>query len=239
MAITVGSVVKETTPSTNITLDPGAAANDVIFAAAVNDSTTAITFTWPASFDELMNQTTTVDGQVAGVARKKTASGSEGSISITDSQPSSKIGFFLPVSGVDNTTPEDVTPNIVNDNTGSTNTIDSGSVTPGTSGAKILAIMFMDAGSAQTGSFSTVSGSTGAWTMHDSSITDGGFRNCCVGTCDWTSGSIVVRGSTTSSCGKSIIVIVLRPAGGGSSPVLGESLTSQTFLSMNSLGGFR
>lgn len=219
MAITVGSVIKETTPSVNITLNPGAALHDVIIAAAVNDSASVITFSWPASFDELMAQATTVDGQYAGVARKKDASGSEGSITITDGSSTSKIGFFLPISGVNNTTPEDVTPNIVNDNTGSTNTIDSGSVTPVTSGAKILAIMFMDAGSTQTGSFSTVSGSTGSWTMHDASISDGGFRHCCVGSADWTSGSVVVRGSTTSNCGKSMIVIVLRPAG-GSSPVL-------------------
>lgn len=217
MAITVGTLVREETPSTIITLNPGAALHDVIIAAAVNDSTTAITFTWPASFDELMNQTTTTDGQVAGVARKKDASGSEGSISITDSQPSSKIGFFLPISGVDNTTPEDTTVNIVNDNTGSGATIDSGSITPVTSGAKILAIMFMDVGSAPTGSFSTVSGSTGSWTMHDNSITDGGFRNICVGSCDWTSGSVVVRGTQSASGGKSMIVIVLRPAGGGGS----------------------
>lgn len=233
MSIAFGTLVKQESPGYLFDSAPGAAAHDVIILATVNDSGSAITYTWPASFDELANQICTNDGMGAGVARKKDASGAEGALAVTDSLTTSKTMATVTFSGVDNTTPEDTTVNVVNNNTATASpwTIDSGSITPVTPGAKIVAILFSDgAFTPVTGSFSTVSGSTGAWTVHDATISDGSDRNMAIASADWMSGSVVVRGTGTAaaaSAGRSMVVIVLRPAGGGSSSVLAVTPLAQ------------
>jgi hypothetical protein len=228
MAIAYRTIVTEDTPSTVLALDPGASAGDVIYSGAVNDSMSAITFTHPASFDELAEQANTYDAHTAVVARKKNASGSEGTLNTTDDLSSSKVGFMISFSGVDNTTPEDIAVDVVNNNTGTASpwTIDSSAITPATSGAKILAIMFSDTNSITAShAFSTVGGSTSAWTVHDASI-GGGTRNIGVASADWVSGAVTVRGTGSgggATAGRSMVTIVLRPAGGGTTIVSRES----------------
>jgi hypothetical protein len=209
--------------SNPISINPAATALDVLLFGVVDDGG-GITFTWPASFDQLASQQTTADGQQLGVARKKSASGSEGSINCTPST-GNLAGFIASFSGVDNTTPEDVSVDIVNNNTATASawTIDSNSITPVTSGAKIVCIMASDvatSGGDVVHSFSTVSGSTGTWTVHTDLCDTGlsSFRNIAIASADWVSGSVVVRGTGTqagNSAGRSMATIVLRPAGGG------------------------
>jgi hypothetical protein len=226
-AIAYRTLVKNQTVAAGLTINPGATALDVIFSIGANQSSSAITFTHPASFDELAKQATTYDGQTAYVARKKSASGSEGGLTTPDSLSSSTIGAMVSFSGVDNTTPEDVACDVVNNNTGTASpwTIDSGSITPSTAGAKLVAFMFSDTNAASDAvvhSFATTVGTTSAWTVHDASIFSTPYYHMSIASADWTSGSITVRGTGTeagTTAGRSMVVCVLRPAAAGGSKV--------------------
>lgn len=173
-------------------------------------------------FTSRVNQTTTGDGQTLNIVDKPDASGSEGAISFSTTFAHQMIGFCLAASGVDNTTPRDVAPQVGNNNTAAASpwTIDV-SITPVTDGCLIVAIMGSDttSGVDAVHSFSTTVGSTGAWTVRQDLNGLGAFGNIGVGTCSQTTaGAITVRGTGTkaaASAGRSMAVFALRPAGGG------------------------
>jgi len=221
----VTRVDNDTSAANPLSLTPSATAHDVLIAGVVNDTSTATTFTWGSggsALTEVKRQLTTADGQNLGVAIKNDATGSEGAISITPSADA-LLGFIARYSGCDNTTPQDVAADVVNNNTATSSawTIDSNSITPVTAGAWIVCIMGSDdtVGGNDVHTFSTVSGSTGAWNVR-ADLCDTGFssfRNIAIADAPWTSGSVVVRGTGTlggHSAGRSMVTMVLRPSGG-------------------------
>ena len=220
MAIALTNSASNSTPATSPTLDPAAALHDVIIAAMVCDQAGA-TVTPLGGFDTLVDQATTTDGMKTGVVRKKDASGSEGTIAPITMNDTGIVGS-LAFSGVDNTTSENLTTIVVNQNTGSASplVVDSGSFTPTVDGCMIVAIMGVDNASSgdTTTTFSTISGTTGAWTK-PIDITNGAFRNMAMAyALQTTAGAITVRASTTIGAGNmggALAIIVLQPAGGG------------------------
>src|SRR3990167_5375728 len=104
MAISFNKVVTNSTPASPLAIDPAATANDVLISGVVNDAISDSTFSI-TGFDAIAYQETTTDTQHIDVHRKKTATGSEGSLNITDSGAEDMIGFILALTGADNTTP--------------------------------------------------------------------------------------------------------------------------------------
>jgi hypothetical protein len=221
MAIAFDHIASNTTPATTLAINPAAAAGSTIIAGVCNDNGSSVTFTWPASFTELLNQLcASSDGGSVGVSIKNSASGSEGSLNITSSQ--SMIGFMLSFSGCDTTTPQDVTPPAAVVNTTQTPAplvIDSNSITPVTDGVMIVAVRLTDVSASESKpcTFSTLSGTTGSWTTNDF---NSGFYNISVGYApQTTAGAVVVRSSTGGAANAAgvVWVMALRPAGAGGS----------------------
>jgi hypothetical protein len=225
MAIAFDNIVGNTTPSTSLSINPSATAGSIIIGGFTNDSNASQTVNYAGgTFTEDVNQLcASSDGGSLFVAHKNNASGSEGALSFTSAQ--ALIGFLLSFSGVDTTTPFDVTspaPVVVTTMTAAPLVIDSNSITPTTAGSLILAVRMTDpsAGESKPCTFSTQSGSTGAWNSPARDFNNsGGFYNISVGWAPWTSGSIVVRTSTGGAANAAGIVWVcaLRPAGAGGS----------------------
>ena len=219
MAISFNKVVTNSTPASPLAINPAATANDVLISGQVCDFNDGSTFS-VTGFDVIDRQETTTDAQNLGVNRKKAATGSEGSLNITNSAGRAMIGFILALTGGDNTTPEDVTSVKANNNTGASSPATlSASITPTTDGCMIVAIMGTDTtGSLNaTTTFSTTSGTTGAWTTQ--ADLNSGFNNIAVGTAlQTTAGAITVQGSSTfasGTAGRAIILMAIRPAAGG------------------------
>ena len=221
------SAASSTTAAATIAVSPGAALHDVIIAAYVSDSAFSPVTTPPTGFETtpVDNGTTSLDGMTYESFIKLDATGSEGSVSASVSADAI-VGVMSSFSGVNNTTPQDVTRVTATNNT-SVASIDSPSITPSTSGALLVAILAMDANTSANATFSTVSGSTGAWTKHIEIIDTTGFRKVAIGSADWTSGATVVRGACSSNGALIITVMALKPAagGGGGNILMGQVCT--------------
>jgi hypothetical protein len=219
VAISFNTKVDDQTAGSTVVINPASAAHDVIIHPVVMDATGQTVSSWPSGFTTRGGpQDTTTDSQTSIMSMKDDASGAEGSLTSTLSHAST-IGSMLSYSGVDNTTPRDVAVVVANQNTGAVNRDVSASITPTTSGAWIVAIYFIDVtGSVNcTATMSTTAGSTGAWTQR-TDIWDGGFVNCVVADAAWTSGTVTVKataGTSATSAGGCLMLVALRPAGGG------------------------
>lgn len=217
--ITFNKIVTTTSAVNPVAVDPAANLNDVLIAVGITDAGLAVTWTWPASFTQLANASLNVnDGGTFGASRKLAATGSEGSLSISNDGASSILGSIASFAGVNNTTPEDVTPVLVVDNVNdfSAWTV-SGSITPVTNGCMIVAIMFSDNGVAGdvVHDFTTTSGTTGAWTVRGDPADTSGTRNFALATCiQAVAGAITVqgRGTLSGQADKALLLIALRPA---------------------------
>lgn len=217
--ITFNKIVANLTATNPVAVDPAATANDVLIAIGVTDAGLAVTWTWPASFTQLANASLNVnDGGTFGASRKLASTGSEGSLNISNDGASSILGAIASFTGVNNTTPEDVTPVLVVDNVNSFSawTV-SGSITPVTNGCMIVAIMFSDNGVAGdvVHDFTTTSGTTGAWTVQGDPADVSGTRNFALANCIQTvAGPITVqgRGTLSGQADKTLLLIALRPA---------------------------
>lgn len=213
MAVTYNAESQNTTPANPISITPGATADDVILIVTVTDA--LATPSALTNFDILVDQDTTSDNQTLAVYRKKDASGSEGALSVGSNQ--AMICLSATFSGVNNTTPEDVTAVVQNNNTATASpwTI-SASITPVTDGCMIVAIMASDTTSSVDAAhtFATTSGTTGSWTNQND--INSGFYNVAIATCTQTTAeAITVEGTGTAggaSAGRSIALIALRPA---------------------------
>lgn len=214
MAIThSNSVASSTTAAATIGINPSATLHDVIIAGYASDSAFSPITTGPTGFTARAVLSTTLDGMSFETFIKGDATGSEGTINASVSADSI-IGCMSSFSGVDNTTPEDATHVSGTANT-SVASLDAPSITPSTSGAYIVAVLGMDAGSSANATFSTTSGSTGTWTKHVEIIDTTGFRKVAIGSAPWTSGAIVVNGACSVNGALAISVFALRPAAGG------------------------
>lgn len=211
-----------TTAVTPLAINPGAAAGSTIIEFVCNDSASGVTWTFPASFTQLLNQLcASSDGGSVAVSYKTTASGSEGSINTTNSGSTLMIGGMAAFSGVDQTTPIDVTPPAAVVNTTMTANplvMASNSMTTVTDGCMIIAVRLCDVSAGQSNpvTFSTTTGSTGAWTSLNE--TNNAFYNVSLGYASQsTAGAVVVsstNGGSVSSAGV-LFVFALRPAGAG------------------------
>lgn len=213
-------------------IDPAATAHDTLLYFHMDDTGVA-TITWPSGFSQIFNQVTTTDSQLLGGAIKADATGSEGSISASDTGAASAMGSIIAFSGVDKTNPLDISVLVVNNNTGvgSPWSISSGSFTPATPGAKIVVIMGSDVTTASsvTHSFATIAGSTSAWIKHTDIPQGGVFDNMAIASCDWTSGAVTVQGTGTAAgitAGCAMAIVVLRPILAG--PTINTQPTNQT-----------
>jgi hypothetical protein len=234
VAIAFDNIASNTTQSTSLSINPSAAAGSIIIGGFTNDSASSQTVTYASgTFTEDLNQLcASSDGGSLFLAHKNNASGSEGSLSFTSAQ--ALIGFLLSFSGVDTTTPFDVTtpsPVVQTTQTASPLVIDGNSITPATAGALIVAVRMTDssAGESKPCTFSTLSGSTGTWNSPARDFNNGGgFYNISVGWAPWTSGAIVVRSSTSGAANAAGIlsVFALRPAGAAAA----KKLRNQLFL---------
>ena len=218
MAITLNVIATNSANAHPLPINPGATLHDVLIAGVVTDSSGDGNPYAATSFDQLVLQHTTADSQDLAVLRKKDASGSEGSLDITNNIAAEMIGFIMSLTGADNTTPEDVASTVANNNTADASpwTIDT-SITPVTDGCMIVAVMGSDTTSASTPvvhTFATTVGTTGAWTVRADLGT--GFRKISVATAIQTiAGAITVRGTGTLaavSAGRSMALLAIRPA---------------------------
>lgn len=202
-------------------VNPAAAAHDVLIAACCNDGG-AFTVTWPASFTEIGAQNTTADGSQFRYAVKKDASGSEGALTIDQSGTANGVGMIASFSGCDNTTPDDGTkPAIVNQNTlqASGWNLTTASFTPSMNGCMIVALVNTDVGAGQDPTI-TVSNPTGTaltWSKVEYRDASGWANLTLAYALQATAGALTVRSTHThtGTAGGSLTVFVLRPASGG------------------------
>ncbi len=217
MAIAYNGSAGNATSADPCNITPAASANDVIVAAATADSSGATVDSLAGGFVQQALQACTAEGNTLVVATKATATGSEGSIAPVNMSLAA-IAVSANFSGVNNTTPLNQAAVIVNQNTASASplVVDTGTITPTVDGCMIVAIMATDAtaGVDVTTTFSTISGTTGAWTKAQD-IWDSSFDNLSIGyALQTTAGPISVRASNASSnnMGGTLVVLVLQPA---------------------------
>ena len=191
-----------------VTVSP--TANDVLIAYQISDATGAAGAA-PTGFSgtALVDITSTFDNSRLTVWIKQQATGSETSVSLNGAS-NAIIGGVLAFSGIDNTTSLDVAAQSFADSVSGTTA--SASLTPVTNGCDIVAILDADTGSVDsTFSFSTTSGTTGAWTGRTDQ--NSGFYNVGSGTAtQTTAGAITVQGTQSNAGGRLFALIALRPA---------------------------
>jgi hypothetical protein len=156
------------TPNHPLAVATSPTIHDVLIFGGVTDTAVDGPLTsLPTGFSADVSQATTADGQTLLCAHKNDASGSEGSISFSNSGPHQMIGFVLAASGIDNTTPLDVAVVVANNNTATaTPWTVAASATPVTNGCLLVAVMGSDVtgGKDAVHTFNTTSGLTSAWT---------------------------------------------------------------------------
>jgi hypothetical protein len=158
--------------------------------------------------------TNTTDGQSLGVAIKNDATGSEGTLAISCNQDTI-IGGIVAFSGRDNTTPQDFVAQTATATDNATPYVVTRTATPVTNGDDIFAVCGWDVSSSVNGTFtfSTTSGTTGAWTTRQDQQDT--FRNVGMGTAaQVTAGAITVQASVAGSGNSqlAIVVMALKPA---------------------------
>lgn len=220
MAIAFSSSASNNTVANPSTVNPGATAGDTIIAAVQSNSTGSTVDSLASGFTQLGSSANTADAAFSVVARKTTATGSEGTIAPIDLS-TTEIVALLNFSGVDQTTPENLTTIVVNQNTAANPiVVSSGSFTPTVDGCMIVAIYAVDAQSANntTTTFSTTSGTTAAWTTPIDIVgaTSNRFQIAMGYALQTTAGAITVQASASGdTAGATLYIVVLQPAAGG------------------------
>lgn len=220
MAIGYGTVANVTTPAHPLAITSAGAAGSCLIFGGVNDNSTNVTFTNPSGFTQagdLFINSSDKGSLYAGY--KANATGSEGSLSLQNSNSSLMIGMIMPFTGVDTSTPLDVA--VVtnqNDTAGSSPQTLDASITPITNGAEIVVVAISDVTSSSDAGagFSTTAGTTGSWTVH--SDLNNGFYNIHLASApQTTAGAVTVRFTSTGTATRAtgMIVMALRPASGG------------------------
>lgn len=197
-----------------ITVSP--TANRILVLAVITDNADGATFTFPSGFSTPVTVQSTYDNTDLAVAYK-VATGSETSLSVSNTNARSMIGFCTEHSSIDTTTPLDVA--IVTGGSSTAGTTIALAATPVTSGADLISIHDADTtGTNVTFSWATTSGTTGAWTQR-ADLHNGGFFNLGVGTAtQTTAGAFTVTSTQTGeSSGRVGALVVLRPTSAGGS----------------------
>jgi len=204
------------TPADPLTITISPSANSFLIAHAITDAANAADLnTTPSGWTQAFRSTVTTDNQVHQILYK-VADGTETSVVFDSTSGNTAIGCCLEFSSIDTTTPLDVTPVTFNSNTSNTTTTlpSTGSMTPVTDGCDIVFCQGQDNGNSDyTFTFSTVTGTTGAWTTRTDQRS--GFMNCAVGSCTQTTAGSFTAKVVSTSGGRSGIMFALRPSGGG------------------------
>lgn len=197
------------TPADPMVVTIAPAANDFLIGSAVTDNSAVLTLdTTPAGWTQRFRSQVTTDGQTHQVIDKK-AAGTETSVTFDSTDGNLSMAFVASFSGVDTTTPLDVAPATFSSSTAATTT--DLSLTPATNNCDLAFIQAQDNGNANyTFTFSTVVGTTGAWTTRVDQ--NSGFFNQALGSAvQATAGALTARCVSTSG-GRSGILYALRPA---------------------------
>ncbi len=196
----------------------GVAAGDLLLIYAQTDQTPGVTFTWPSGFTQIAAGGSTYNGGDFGVAYK-VATGSEGSLSVSNSASNTMIVGVVAYAGVSTTNPLDVTSVSGFSNTGAG--FQNLSITPVTNGATLVFISGPDTGAQnETFAFSTQSGTTGSWTTRVDANSADNFFNVGVGDAlQNTAGAVTARVTWTNSQGPMGVLVALRPAAGSANHV--------------------
>lgn len=201
------------TPAHPLAVTVSPTAGRVLVMYVITDAADGNTFTFPTGFSTPVTGQSTFDNTDLAVAYK-VATGSETSLSVSNTNLRSMIGAVVEFSGINTTTPLDVAIAMASSSSAGT-TIDA-SLTPVTSGVDLLSIVDADTtGSNPTFSWATTVGTTGAWTQR-ADQTDSSFFNVgCATATQTTAGAITVRGTSSISSGLVHALVALRPTGGG------------------------
>lgn len=211
MAVAWKEYWANSTPGTGaLTIAP--AANDFLIGSAIVDTNNEWAATPPTGWTEDADagMTSTFDNG-ALYACSKVASGSETSITFAHQFGANFICNVASYSGVDTTTPRDVAVVPFASSVGGTTT--DVNINPVTDGCGIAFVMGPDPGdvSVQTQTYTTQSGTTGAWTTRITQ--DNGFYKLSHGSCvQTTAGAITARCTTSITGGRLAVVYALRPA---------------------------
>ncbi len=192
-------------------------AHDVLILCVVTDSLNAVVFTWPAGFDEIANVLCgTTDGSTLGVARKKDATGSETSLSVSNDLGAGMISACFSYSGRDNVNPESVTS--VNAHTNSNDAspwAQAATIVPGHASCDVLAIMDSDVTNAVDVVHTFADTIPLSWNVRQD--TNSGFYNMALADAAQASAaSVTVTGTGTSAlqnASRALVAIALRPSG--------------------------
>lgn len=201
---------EQNTPANPCVISIAPNAGDILIAWAFNDEANANDLdSDPAGWTLIFRGVSTNDNSTLRVCYK-IATGAETSVSFNSASGNIAIGGCIAFSGRDTTTPLDVTPVTLANSTSQT-TADL-SITPVTDGADLCFIFDCDGGNSDyTFSFSTISGTTGAWTTRVDQRAD--FRNAGVGSATQaTAGALTARGTSTVAGGRVAVLIALRPS---------------------------
>lgn len=198
------------TPADPCTVTIAPAANDFLIGWAITDSTSGAD-TVPSGWTQTFRGTSTFDG-AALLVGYKLADGSETSAAFNSTGSNTMIAGVLSFDSIDTTTPLDVTPVTFSSSTGSTTT--SMSITPATDGCDIVFVQGQDAGNSDyTFTFSTTSGTTGAWTTRVDQRS--GFFNAGAGSAVQTTAGALTAQCVSTSGGRIGVLYALRTTGGG------------------------
>lgn len=190
-----------------VTISPSS--GSVLIGFAVTDTTNASDLdTTPAGWTQLFRAQTTTDAMTLQVIYK-VSDGSETSVSFDSSSSNASIGGVAEFSGRNTTTPLDVTPVTFSSNTADTTT--SISITPVTDNSDLVFVQGQDDGSSDYSfSFSTTSGTTGAWTTRIDQ--NSGFLNQALGSAVQSTAGALTAQVVSTSGGRAGILIALRVA---------------------------
>lgn len=191
----------------DVTISP--AANSFLIAWGITDSTSGADIT-PSGWTQAYRDSSTFDNAVLQVLYK-VATGSETSVRFESAGSNTIIAGCIEFTGIDTTTPLDVTPVTFTSSTGSTTT--SLSITPVTNGCDLVFVQGQDDGNSDYSfSFSTTSGTTGAWTTRADQ--NSGFFNVGVGSATQTTAGALTAQCVSTSGGRLGVLFALRPAAG-------------------------
>lgn len=217
------------------------AAHDTLIMVVITDTNVSQTFTWPSGFVEKGKDTTSIDGCCFAWAIKVDATGSETTLSVSNSGSATMIGAVASYSGRDNTSPLAFTSlDNKTDASGASPWAQlSSSATPSANGTDVVAIMASDvtdpvSGERVTHSFATTTGTTGAWTARVNAADAGlnSFRQFGIGDATQaTAGAITVTGTGTLAsrhAGRILFLLGLLPSGGGGSSFVPDDLPRKT-----------
>jgi len=220
MAIALSSSGSQPTPALDVTINATIAVDNYVVAVYVSDALTTTSPSYGSPLSEITKIQTSADNQMAYYASGKATAGAS---SLTSSTfPDQNIGALGVFSGVDTTTPFDVTFSSgshqasTNASVSSTSTL---TITTATAGAMVLAMYGWDDGTTDP-TITIDDGGAGLSWSQVTAYQSGGFRKCgFFYATKPTAGALSIFLNGSPAGGYSFVVIALR-ASSGSGPTI-------------------